>query len=130
YPQQLGLETERQVADLVQEQRSGVRHLEQPWLGRMRIGERAALVTEQLRLDELRREGRAVDGDERGGVARATSVDRPCEELLPGPRLAHDQGARAPVRQESGGSGQLLLEHLALTHDTGEGIGVTIRRRG
>ena len=46
HAQQLGLETEGQVADLVEEQRARVRHLEQPWLGRVRVRERASLVTE------------------------------------------------------------------------------------
>src|SRR2546426_3221407 len=124
----LGREPGGQVADLVQEERAGVRHLEQPRLGRMGVRERASLVTEQLRLDEVFREGRAVDGHERGAAAWSAGVDRPREELLPGPRLADDQGMRVAVGQESGRPGQILLESRAFAHDTAERILRTARR--
>src|SRR5205814_140429 len=77
-------------------------------------------VTEQLRLDEVLREGRAVDGDERGVATRASGVERPREQLLSRSRLAHDQDARVAVRQEAGGSGQHRLEGLALADDRRE----------
>src|SRR5439155_771617 len=66
-------------------------------------------------------------GDERGAATRAAFVDRPCEEFLPGPRLADDQGARVAVWQESGRPGQILLDGLALAHDGGERVRVTVR---
>ena len=58
------------VADLVEEDRAAVGHLEQAPLARARAGEGAALVAEQLALDQLGRDRRAVDLDERL-VARA-----------------------------------------------------------
>src|SRR5439155_12540736 len=64
HAQELGLQAERQVADLVEEQRAAVRHLEQPGLGGMGVRKGAALVTEQLGLDEVLGECRAVHGDE------------------------------------------------------------------
>src|SRR6266513_1317149 len=127
YTQQLGLQAERQVADLVEEQRAAVRHLEQPGLGGMGVRKGAALVTEQLGLDEVLGECRTVHGDERGAATRAAFVDRPCEEFLPGPCLADDQGARVAVWQESGRPGQILLDGLALAHDGGERVRVTVR---
>src|SRR3972149_3026021 len=72
----------------------------------MRVRDRAPLVTEQLRLDEVLREGGAVDGDERGAAARSARVDRPREELLPRSRFADDQGARVAVRQGARRPGQ------------------------
>src|SRR2546422_4461749 len=127
YTQQLGLQAERQVADLVEEQRAAVRHLEQPGLGGMGVRKGAALVTEQLGLDEVLGECRAVHRDERGTATRAALVDRPCQEFLPGPRLADDQGARVAVWQEPGRPGQILLDGLALAHDGGERVRVTVR---
>ncbi len=46
HAQQLGLDVRRQVADFVQKQRPGVRHLETPATRRDRAGECAAFVTE------------------------------------------------------------------------------------
>ena len=65
--------------------------LEAADLGLVRAGERAALVAEQLRLEELLGERSAVDGDERTGAARAEIVDRARDQLLAGARLAGDQ---------------------------------------
>jgi hypothetical protein len=61
--QQLRLQLERQVADLVQEDRAAVSRLEPAGPAVERTRERAPLVTEQLGLDELRRQRRAVDLD-------------------------------------------------------------------
>ena len=54
--QHLGLRRRGQVADLVEEQRAAVGHLDQPQLALARVGERAALVPEQLALDQAVRE--------------------------------------------------------------------------
>ena len=56
--QQLRLELERNVADLVEEERAAVGELEPPDLLRDRAGERAALVPEELALEQARRESR------------------------------------------------------------------------
>ena len=68
--QQLGLGVRAQVADLVEEEGAAVRQLEpaQPPLGG--AGEGAALVAEHLGLDQVARDGGAVDGDERRAPAR------------------------------------------------------------
>src|ERR1051326_6758220 len=51
-PQQLRLQRRHHLADLVEKHRAAVRRLEQPDLLLPRIGERAALVAEQLALEE------------------------------------------------------------------------------
>ena len=68
--QHLGLRDEVHVADLVEKERAAVRLLEEPAALEHRAGERAPLVAEQLALDELARDRRAVDLDE-GLVRRA-----------------------------------------------------------
>ena len=81
HAQELRLQVERQVADLVQEERAAVGQLEAPDPPRDGAGERAPLVAEQLALEQRRGDGGAVDLDERplaprgsaGGSARAIS---------------------------------------------------------
>ena len=69
--QDLRLQRERQVANLVEEQRAAVRDLELAQLARGGAGERPLLVAEQLGLEQVLRNRRAVDGDERRvGAAR------------------------------------------------------------
>ena len=58
HAQQLRLELERNVADLVEEERAAVGELEAADLLRDRAGERAALVAEELALEKPRRESR------------------------------------------------------------------------
>ena len=65
HPQHLGLgRAATHVADLVEEDRPAVGHLEEAALARGGPREGAALVAEQLRLDQLRRDGGAVHLDE------------------------------------------------------------------
>ena len=70
HAQQLRLQLERQLADLVEEDRAAVGQLEAAGLRRVRAGEGAALAAEQLALDQRRRQRRAVDDDERPVAAR------------------------------------------------------------
>ena len=92
----LRLELERQLADLVEEDGAAVRQLEAADLAGVRAGEGAALVAEQLALDQRRRQRGAVDDDERRVAARAAPVDRAREQLLAGAGLA---AAAAPSRR-------------------------------
>ena len=69
--QHLGLRGEVHVADLVEEERAAVGLLEEAALARLGAGERAALVAEELALDQLARDRGAVDLDERRVLARA-----------------------------------------------------------
>ena len=68
--QQLDLRLERQLADLVEEQRAAVGLLELADALVDGAGERALLVAEQDALDQVLGDGAAVDGDEGLGLAR------------------------------------------------------------
>ncbi len=107
HAQQPRLKSERHVADLVQEQRAAVRLLEpaDPPLGRAR--ERAFLVTEELRLEQLRGDRRRVQRDERRVRARRVVVQGPRDELLAGARFAGNQHSHARARQPAD-----RLEHV------------------
>ena len=87
-PENLRLEGERQVADLIQEQRSAVRHLEAARFALRGAGEGPFLVTEQLGLEQGLGNRRAIDRHERPVGPRAEHVQRPGKQLLPGAALA------------------------------------------
>ena len=84
-----------------------------------RAGERALLVAEQLRLDQVLRDRRAVDLDERALGALAVVVDRVGDQLLAGAVLALDQDVGVAA-----GHALHQLEHLvhllALADDVAE----------
>ena len=65
HAQQAHLQVGRHVADLVEEQRAAFGLLEPAAPQRLRAGERAALVAEQLGLQQVLRDRRGVDRDER-----------------------------------------------------------------
>ena len=73
--QQLRLQRQLHLADLVEEHRAVVGELELARLVLDGAGERAALEPEQLRLEQLGRQRRAVDLDERLVAARRRAVD-------------------------------------------------------
>ena len=113
--EQLGLGFGAEIADLVEEQRPLVRQLEpaEPALGG--AGERAPLVPEHLGLDEVPRDGGAVDGDERARRPAARPVDRRGRQLLPGAALAGEEDAGLGGR-DPGHQGPDLRHGRALTH--------------
>jgi hypothetical protein len=76
HAQEPGLQVERHVADLVEEERSAVGLLEATAACRLRAGEGAALVAEQLRLEQVLRDRRGVDGDERTAGAGCACAAR------------------------------------------------------
>src|SRR5207244_5387672 len=75
HPEQLRLQLERDVADLVEEDRPLVRQLEPPDPLRDRTREGAPLVAEELALEETRRDGRAVELHERAFPTPAQVVN-------------------------------------------------------
>ena len=79
-----------------------------PFFERVRAGERALLVAEELRLDQILRQRRAVHLDERLLRARRVVVDRVRDQLLAGARLAAQQHRRVRRRDLRD-----LLVHLA-----------------
>src|SRR5438552_15778575 len=94
HAQQLGLHDERQLADLVEEERATARGLDAPRTGPIGPGERAALMAEELALQQLALEHSAVDGEDGLLAARALLVDRARHDLLAGTRFAEQQHGR------------------------------------
>src|SRR5690606_4440705 len=120
----LGLERERQLRDLVEEQGSGGGLLEEAAVRLLGAGEGAAGVAKELALEERVRNAGAVDGDEGGARAARRLVDRAREEPLAGPGLAGEEdgcvdgrGAAAEL-PEGGGC-------VARSEDAIEGVHVT-----
>src|SRR5688500_8546840 len=101
HTQQLRLCGQGKLADLVEEQRAFTRALERTLSRRVRARERAALVTEQLTLDELLGQRRAVHGDEWLLRSPTQAMNVPGNELLPGAALSDDE-YRARDRRDAG----------------------------
>ncbi len=99
HAQQPHLQVGGHVADLVEEQRAAFGLLEAAAAHRLRARERAALVAEELGLEQVLRDRRRVDRDERHRRARAVPVKRACDQLLAGARLARDHHRRVRLRQ-------------------------------
>ena len=86
------------VADLVEEERAALGHLEAALLAGVGAGERALLVAEQLRLDQRVGQRRAAHLHERLLRAQRVVVDRVRDQLLAGARLAADQHGGVGLR--------------------------------
>src|SRR5690349_10123074 len=108
HAQQSRLQRRRHIADFVEEQRAEVGLLEAAAALRIRARERTLLVTEQLGLEQLGRNRRRVQGDERFRLARAVFMQRARDELLAGAGLAGDQHGYARARQAADGAEYLL----------------------
>ena len=93
--QQLGLDLRVEVPDLVEEHHAAVRHLEQALLARHGAGVGPLLVAEELRLEEVAVEARAVHVDERLVGAGTVAVQPAGEDALAGAGLALDQDRAA-----------------------------------
>ena len=89
--QNLGLGLEAHVRDLVQEQGAPVGQVELAPLAAAGSGEGALLVAEELALDELLGDGRAVHVHQGVGRAGALAVDGVGHQLLAGAVLAGDE---------------------------------------
>src|SRR5262245_37605090 len=92
--QQLQLRVERQIPYLVEEDGACVGELEAADPPGQRARERPLLMAEQLRGDQRRRNGGAVDAHERTRRPLRVLVDGARDELLAGAGLSHDQHRR------------------------------------
>ena len=134
--QELGLERPVQIPDLVEEDRAGVRGLELADLQLVRPGERPALVAEQLALEELARDGRAVDLDVWPRPPRRQGMDGSGDHVLARPRLSRDEDGHVHARRLLDDGADLLHppavpeRHLArgLRGDLPRGRWLPIRR--
>jgi hypothetical protein len=105
----LRLRGRRHVADFVEEDGAVVALLELADALRGGAGERAAFVAEQFAFEQLLRDGRAIDGEERLGVAFAVMIDGAGDEFLTRAAFAGDE--RGGI-----GSGDLADEFEDLLH--------------
>jgi hypothetical protein len=97
--QDLGLQRQRQIADLVEKERPAMRQLEAARLALDGAGEGAFLVPEQLGFEKRLRDGGAIDGDERAVVAWAERVQRPGEQLFSRAAFTLEQDRRIGLRR-------------------------------
>src|SRR5690606_15057746 len=96
--QELRLQLERQLADLVEEERAAVGGAEAPGALAGRARERALVVPEELALEQPLGDRGAVDDDEGLLAARAPAVDGVGEALFARAGLAEDEDRRAGDR--------------------------------
>ena len=105
HAQQLDLHRRRGFSDLVEEDRTAARHLEQTLLVAGRPGEGPLHVPEQLTLEQLVGQRSTVDRNERAFAVARVVVDRPRNQLLARAGLARDHhraagGGHAPDQLE------------------------------
>ena len=81
----LGLQRQRHVADLVEEQRAAVALLEFADMTAVGSGERTFFMTEQFALQQVLRNGGAVEGEEWGLGSVAMLVEARATNSLPVP---------------------------------------------
>ncbi len=91
HPQELGLHVARQLADLIEEDGALLGHGKAPFAALCRAGEGAALVPEELALDQGGGDGGAVDRNQVPGTPPAGGMDGAGDELLAGSGLAEDE---------------------------------------
>src|SRR3984957_9760310 len=113
--QQLDLHVEAKLADLVEEQGSSISFLE---LAKMFVGrarERAFLMTEQNRFDEILGNGAAVHGDEGPPCAFGRTLDGAGDHLLADARFSFDENRNVRLRRPPAEADDLM--HLAADTD-------------
>ena len=103
--QELRLQIERQLADLVEEQRAAVGLLDEAALGVERAGEGAAHVAEQLRADRARAAARR-SRRRRTDPARATSAGGSPRRAAPCRCRSRPRAARSPRCSTRGRAGR------------------------
>ncbi len=91
HTQQLGLRAEVQLRDLVEEERTAVRFTEEPTARHARAGEGAFVVSEELGIRQIQREGRTVEAHEGRMRTRTGTHDGLGQALLSGAALPRDQ---------------------------------------
>ena len=106
--QELRLDGERNIPDLVEEERSPVRDFEEAELRGDRTGEGPLPVAEELALQELRRKAGAIQVQEALVASRSVAMDPGGEDAFPGARLTMDENrdvgsgdALRPIREDT-----------------------------
>ncbi len=106
HPQQPGLQRQRHVADLVQEQGAAVGLFEAPDMPALGAGEGAGLMPEQLAFQQLGRDRRGVERDERFARARGLAMQGVGHQFLAGAGLASHQHRQRGLGQATDGAEQ------------------------
>ena len=119
--QHLGLRARRQLADLVEQQRAAVRLLEHARALGDRAGERAAGVAEQLGLDQVVGQRRAVERAERAFCRRGSAWMRARHQLLAAAALAFDQHRKRRRRRALDARRTSAIAALTPSSSTGSG---------
>ena len=88
HAQELRLRRRRHLGDFVEEQHAAGGQFNLARLRLLRAGERATLESEELGLEELFRQRRAIDRDERTAPSWRALVDEPRDDFLARARLA------------------------------------------
>ena len=111
--QQLGLAGERQLLDVVEQQRAALGARDPAGVAPLGAGEGAGAVAEQLALEQRGRQGARIDLDQGPGGAAAGRVQRARQGRAPGARLAQNE-----QRRVAGGG---ALERGELAGEEGRG---------
>ena len=115
--QQLRLQFERNIADLIQEQRAAIRRFETAQLLRHRARKGPFFMAEELALQESQRNRRAVQSYERPVPALAVGVNGLRDEFFTRARFALDENGRVGWGDRPNLI-QDLTKHCARSHDT------------
>ena len=94
HAQQLGLHFQRQFADFVQENRTGIGRLKKSLLRFQRSGEGAFFVAEEFAFNQRRNQRAAIDGDKRTVGKCAAEMNGAGDQLFSGSALAGDEHRR------------------------------------
>ena len=108
HPQQPRLQFLRHVANFVEKQRAAFGLLETPAAHVLRAGKCAALMPEQLGLQQFLGDRRGVDRDERPARTRTVAMQRAGYQFLAGPRLAGNHYCGMRLRQATDGAEHFL----------------------
>src|SRR5882724_5501619 len=91
YPQELGLQLRRNIADFIQEKRATVGEFETPNLSRNGPGKRSPFMTEQLALEQPRGNRGAIHSYECPAAARTAIMNGAGDKLLARSSLTQDE---------------------------------------
>jgi len=128
--QKLRLKCVRQLPDFIKENCPVVGQLEGAAALRRGAGEGAALVAEQFAFDQLRRDGPAVDDDERAVAALGDVVQPARHKLLSAAGFPLDQDRRIGRADPADRLDQLPQGGAAADHAEGGGLGRCRRAPG
>src|ERR1022692_2296198 len=90
----MGLQIERQIADLIEKQGAPVGSANETDAIAIRAGECSLHAAEEFRSNQRRRNGSAIQGDERSFDPRAVAIDSPRDQFLSGSGFSLDQNRK------------------------------------